>query len=59
MNNGNIFNSLNTKEEKVIILGTNELSEYKKKKPRNTILEYISVAKVLEYISYKWSILNF
>ena len=51
MNNGNIFNSLNTKEEKVIILGTNELSEYKKKKPRNTILEYISIAKVLACFS--------
>ena len=51
MNNGNILNSLNTKKEKVLILETNNLPKYNKKKPRNTMLEYISVAKILASFS--------
>ena len=51
INNGNILNSLNKKQEKVLILETNKLTEYKKSKPRSTILEYISVAKILAAFS--------
>ena len=51
MKNENILNSLNKKQEKLLILEANKLPEYNKSKPRSSILEYISVAKIIAAFS--------
>ena len=52
MNNGNILNSLNAKQEKAVFSDTDKLPIYNKRQPpRIIILEYISVAKILAAFS--------